>query len=350
MMSNNEISYKNSGVDIDEGNRFVSLIKQNVESTKIPGVMGGIGGFAGLFNLSNFKGMEEPVLVSGTDGVGTKLRIAIDAAKYDTVGIDLVAMSVNDLIVTGAKPLFFLDYLATGKLLPERMSDVVAGISAGCREAECALLGGETAEMPGMYEGDDFDLAGFAVGIVDKAKIIDGTSIKPGDVIVGVNSSGFHSNGYSLVRKIVDTLNLNLSDILYDEVTVAEALLMPTKLYVKVVQAVLNSGVNVKGMVHITGGGFYDNIPRVLPANVDAMLDVAGVELPKPIARIMELAPNIDQHELYRVFNMGIGYVFVVDEKDAQAVIDVANKMGEKAWQIGTVVEGEGEVAIRGID
>ncbi len=346
----NENSYKNSGVDIDEGNRFVSLIKKSVESTKIDGVMGGIGGFAGLFNLKNFKDMQEPILVSGTDGVGTKLRIAIDSNIYDTVGIDLVAMSVNDLLVTGAKPLFFLDYMATGKLLPEKMSEVVKGISAGCVEAECALLGGETAEMPGMYHGDDFDLAGFAVGIVDKAKIIDGSTIKKGDAIVGVGSSGFHSNGFSLVRKVVENAGLSVNDKFTDDKTVAEALLTPTKLYVKLVQAVINSGINIKGMVHITGGGFYDNIPRVLPNNVNANLDIEDIELPPAIKALVELAPDIAQHELYRVFNMGVGYVFIVEEKDAQSIIDIANKMGDKAWKIGSIIEGSGEVTIKGID
>lgn len=351
MTTSNEQSYKNSGVDIDEGNRFISLIKKSVESTKVDGVMGGIGGFAGLFNLSNFKDMEEPILVSGTDGVGTKLRIAIDTGKYDTVGIDLVAMSVNDLIVTGAKPLFFLDYLATGKLLPERMSEVVKGISEGCIQANCGLLGGETAEMPGMYSGDDFDLAGFAVGIVDKAKIIDGSKVKSGDVIIGVSSSGFHSNGYSLVRNVVfEQAGLDINAPFIDNMTVGEALLTPTKIYVKLVQEVLASGIDVKGMVHITGGGFYDNIPRVLPDGIGATIDVSSVELPPVISKLVDIAPNIRQHELYRVFNMGVGYIFIVDESEADNIIKVADKLGEKAWRIGTTNDSDSEIVIKGID
>lgn len=341
--------YRQSGVNIDEGNRFVSLIKSLVESTKINGVIGGIGGFAGLFSLAEFKDMEEPVLVSGADGVGTKLKVALMSEKYDTVGIDLVAMSVNDLLVTGAKPLFFLDYVAVGKLVPERMKDVVLGVSEGCRQAGCALLGGETAEMPGLYSNNDFDLAGFAVGIIDKKKIVDGSNISEGDVIIGLSSSGFHSNGYSLLRNVLfNDLNYKASDIFYDNVTVADALLTPTKIYSKVVQHI-TSKVEVKGMVHITGGGFYDNIPRVLPKDISAEIDISNVELPKVIKRFQEVS-DIDKHELYRVFNMGVGYIFVVNAKDKDAVIKAAEEQGEKAFVIGKTVKGSKDIKIKGID
>lgn len=341
--------YRQSGVNIDEGNRFVLLIKSSVESTKINGVIGGIGGFAGLFSLAEFKDMEEPVLVSGADGVGTKLKVALMSEKYDTVGIDLVAMSVNDLLVTGAKPLFFLDYVAVGTLVPETMKDVVLGVSEGCRQAGCALLGGETAEMPGLYANKDFDLAGFAVGIIDKKKIIDGSNIKEGDVIIGLSSSGFHSNGYSLLRNILfNDLNYKASDIFYDDVTVAEALLTPTKIYSSVVQHV-TSKVDVKGMVHITGGGFYDNIPRVLPKDIACEIDISEVEMPKVIKRFTEVS-DIDKHELYRVFNMGVGYIFVVDEKDKENVIKAAAEKGEKAFVIGKTCKGNNDVKIKGID
>lgn len=341
--------YRQSGVNIDEGNRFVSLIKSSVESTKINGVIGGIGGFAGLFSLAEFKDMEEPVLVSGADGVGTKLKVALMSEKYDTVGIDLVAMSVNDLLVTGAKPLFFLDYVAVGTLVPETMKDVVLGVSEGCRQAGCALLGGETAEMPGLYANKDFDLAGFAVGIIDKKKIIDGSNIKEGDVIIGLSSSGFHSNGYSLLRNVLfNDINYKASDIFYDDVTVAEALLTPTKIYSSVVQHI-TSKVDVKGMVHITGGGFYDNIPRVLPKDIACEIDISKVEMPKVIKRFTEVS-DIDKHELYRVFNMGVGYIFVVDEKDKENVIKAAAEKGEKAFVIGKTCKGNNDVKIKGID
>lgn len=341
--------YRQSGVDIDEGNRFISLIKSSVESTKINGVIGGIGGFAGLFSLAEFKNMEEPVLVSGADGVGTKLKVALMSEKYDTVGIDLVAMSVNDLLVTGAKPLFFLDYVAVGKLIPETMKDVVVGVSAGCKEAGCALLGGETAEMPGLYVNKDFDLAGFAVGIADRKKIIDGSTIKEGDILIGLSSSGFHSNGYSLLRNVLfNDMGYKATDIFYDNVTVSDALLIPTKIYAKAVQKVISS-VNVKGMVHITGGGFYDNIPRVLPKNISAEIDVTGIDLPKVISKFAEVS-NIDKHELYRVFNMGVGYIFVVSPEDKDMAIKAAEEAGEKAFVIGKAVKGENIVKIKGID
>lgn len=344
------MDYKKSGVNIDEGNRFVSLIKQAVDSTKIQGVSGGIGSFAGFFSLAAFKDMKEPVLVSGTDGVGTKLKIAVMAEKYDTVGIDLVAMSVNDLAVTGAEPLFFLDYIATGKLVPEKMYKVVEGIAEGCRQAGCAILGGETAEMPGMYSGEDFDLAGFAVGIADKPKIIDGSRVKKGDKIIGISSSGFHSNGYSLLRKILfDKMKLSPSSIFAEDMTLADSLLIPTKIYVKSVKGVKNAGIDIKAMAHITGGGFYDNIPRVLPKNISANIDISSVKLPPVIEKFKSVA-DIEPRELYRVLNMGVGFIFIVSPQDEEKTLETLLKAGEKAWPIGETVEGSYGVKIKGID
>ena len=341
--------YSQSGVDIDEGNRFVELIKESVHSTKINGVLGGIGGFAGLFSLAEFKDMKEPVLVSGADGVGTKLKVAIVCHKYDTVGIDLVAMSVNDILVTGATPLFFLDYVAVGKLIPESMKDVVVGVANGCKLAGCALLGGETAEMPGLYSNNDFDIAGFAVGILDKEKMIDGKTIKEGDAIIGVQSSGFHSNGYSLLRNVLfNDLGYKVTDIFYDDVNLGDALLTPTKVYTKVVKSVLKD-VNVKGMVHITGGGFYDNIPRVLPENTGAEIFLDNVEMPNVIKKFVEVT-DIDKKELYRVFNMGVGFIFVVDSKDKDTVLNKISEAGETGFYIGNIVKGSKEVKIKGID
>lgn len=348
-MENN--AYLSSGVNIDEGNRFVSLIKQEVNSTKTDNTISSIGGFAGLFDITSFKEMENPVLVSSTDGVGTKLKIAIQSGKVDTVGIDLVAMSVNDLIVLGATPLFFLDYIATGSLASEQMAEVVKAIASACRECNMALLGGETAEMPGMYQVGDFDLAGFAVGIVDKSKIIDGSTIKEGDILIGISSSGFHSNGYSLVRKIVSEKGLDYKSIFYGDVTVAEALLIPTNLYVNIVKSVLEK-VNVKGMVHITGGGFYDNIPRVLPDGLGAELDISSVKLPKPIEKLLKNV-EISKHELYRVFNMGVGFVFIVAKEDREAVFKKAKEFNLDAYLLGSVVKTknkEERIKIKGID
>ncbi len=348
MRKNIGTDYKNSGVDIDEGNRFVSLIKNAVNSTKNQGVIGSIGGFAGFFDLKPFMDMKEPVLVSGADGVGTKLKVAIMAESYKSVGIDLVAMSVNDVAVTGAKPLFFLDYLATGKLIPEKMSQVVEGIADGCRQAGCALLGGETAEMPGMYAGDDFDLAGFAVGIVDKSKIIDGSLIDENCHIVGISSSGFHSNGYSLLRNVLfNKLKMKPEDNFVGKLSVSESLLIPTKIYVKLAQKVMEN-TEVLGMVHITGGGFYENIIRVLPKNIGATIDVSDVEMPEVIKKFTEIS-QVDKKELYRVLNMGVGYIFVVNKNNSQKVIDIANEMGENAWIIGETVKGNG-IKIKGID
>lgn len=344
-----KIDYKSSGVDIDEGNRFVKIIKNIVESTYNKNVLGSIGGFAGFFDISMAKDMKEPVLVSSTDGVGTKLKIAIDTGIVDTVGIDLVAMCVNDLIVTGAKPLYFLDYMATGALNPEKMADIVKGIADGCRQSGSALIGGETAEMPGMYADGDFDLAGFSVGILDKAKVIDGSTIKPGDAIIGLASSGMHSNGYSLARKIFfQELKKKPEDIIYDGKTVAEVLLTPTQIYVKPILKLIED-VNVKGMANITGGGFYDNIPRCMPENTVAVIDKNSYEQ-IPLFKFINELGIVEERELYRVFNMGIGYIAVTAKEDAQKAVESLADSGINAYVIGEVAEGTEEVIIKGID
>jgi len=344
-VSENRLDYKNSGVDIDEGNRFISVIKKTVESTYNKNVLGSIGGFAGFFDISAAKGMEQPVLVSGTDGVGTKLKVAIDTGILDTVGIDLVAMCVNDIIVTGAKPLFFLDYMATGKLSPEKMAKVVEGIAEGCRQAGSPLIGGETAEMPGMYSGEDFDLAGFAVGILDKPKAITGERISKGDVLVGLPSSGLHSNGYSLARKLFfDNLKMKPDDVLYDDVLLKDALLAPTKIYVQQVLKLIESGVDIKGMVHITGGGFYDNIPRVLPEGIGAKINPDAFPTPGLYKFILEKS-GIEEKELYRVFNMGIGFIIIMAQSEAEKCMSLVSD----ACVIGTVTDS-GEIEIEGIN
>jgi phosphoribosylformylglycinamidine cyclo-ligase len=343
-VSDNKLDYKNSGVDIDEGNRFVSTIKQTVESTYNKNVLGSIGGFAGFFDISAAKDMQEPVLVSGTDGVGTKLKVAIDTGILDTVGIDLVAMCVNDIIVTGAKPLFFLDYMATGKLETEKMAEVVKGIAEGCNQAGSPLVGGETAEMPGMYAEEDFDLAGFAVGILDKPKAITGENIKPGDVLVGLSSSGLHSNGYSLARKLFfDNLGMSPDDVLYDDVQLKTALLAPTKIYVPQVMKLIDEGVDIKGMVHVTGGGFYENVPRVLPDGICVRINPDNFPLPGLYKFILEKS-GIEAKELYRVFNMGIGFIMIMEETEARRT----TKLLEDAMVIGSVTDS-GEVEIEGI-
>jgi len=339
------LDYKKSGVDIDEGNRFVSVIRETVESTYNQNVLGSIGGFAGFFDISAAKDMEEPVLVSGTDGVGTKLKVAIETGILNTVGIDLVAMCVNDIIVTGAKPLFFLDYMATGKLSSKKMAQVVEGIAEGCRQAGSPLVGGETAEMPGMYAGDDFDLAGFAVGILDKPKAITGKEIRSGDVLVGLPSSGLHSNGYSLARKLFfEELGMKPDDILYGDVKLKHAMLEPTRIYVRQIQNVLESGIDIKGMVHVTGGGFYENIPRVLPEGAGVSIDPKTFPVPGIYKAIMGKS-GIDARELYRVFNMGIGFIMVM----SQAEGDKCKALIDDACVIGSVTE-TGKVEIEGIN
>jgi phosphoribosylformylglycinamidine cyclo-ligase len=344
-VSENRLDYKQSGVDIDEGNRFVSIIKRTVESTFNKNVMGSIGGFAGFFDIADAKNMEHPVLVSGTDGVGTKLKVAIETGILDTVGIDLVAMCVNDIIVTGAKPLFFLDYMATGKLSPEKMAKVVEGIAEGCRQAGSPLVGGETAEMPGMYLGDDFDLAGFAVGILDKPKAVTGERIVAGDVLVGLPSSGLHSNGYSLARKLFfEKLAMKPDDVLYDNVKLKDALLTPTRIYVPQVLELLAKGIDIKGMVHVTGGGFYDNIPRVLPEGKGVFVKPDAFPVPGIYKFIIEKS-GIEQKELYRVFNMGIGFIMIMEQAQAAECLGILHD----ACIIGEVTDN-GEVVIEGIN
>jgi phosphoribosylformylglycinamidine cyclo-ligase len=345
---NKSLSYKDAGVDIDAGNALVNNIKGVVKKTRRPEVMSGIGGFAGLCSLpTKYK---EPILVSGTDGVGTKLRLAMDLNKHDTIGIDLVAMCVNDLIVCGAEPLFFLDYYATGKLNVEVATNVVTGIGEGCIQSGCALVGGETAEMPGMYSGEDYDLAGFCVGVVEKAELIDGSKVKAGDVIIGLRSSGVHSNGYSLVRKVIEVGNADLNQDL-DGQTLGDALLAPTRIYVKPILKMLET-IDAHSICHITGGGMYENIPRVLPEGTKCILDSAAWDRPAVFDWLQEKG-NIDWHEMHLTFNCGLGMIVVVDEKDAQQTIDILTAEGEAATLVGRIEQaGENDelVIVKGVD
>lgn len=339
-MNNSSITYKDAGVDIEAGNSFVNLIKPLVKSTFRPEVMTEIGGFGGLFSLNSSK-YKNPVLVSGTDGVGTKLKLAFLADKHDTVGIDLVAMCVNDIIVQGAEPLFFLDYLATGRLLPEKGAQIVAGIAEGCRQAGCALIGGETAEMPGFYSDGEYDLAGFTVGVVDRDKIIDGSGISVGNKLIGIASSGLHSNGYSLARKLLfEQRGLSIDSILPETgKTVAEELLVPTRIYVRSVLNLLKD-YSIFGMAHITGGGLLENIPRVLPKGCCAQINLNSWQKPV-LFDLLQQAGNVEQSEMYRTFNMGIGMVLSVSEKDAEDMICRLNGLNDKAWVIGEVIACE---------
>jgi len=335
-MKDPSLFYKDAGVDIDGANLFVEKIKPLVKSTFRKEVLGNIGGFGALFHLdiSRFK---YPVLVSCTDGVGTKLKIAHWMGKHDTIGIDLVAMNVNDLIVQGAEPLFFLDYMAIGKMDVDRNIAIIQGISKGCTDAGCALIGGETAEMPGFYKEDEYDLAGFAVGVVDREKIIDGSGVRVGDVLIGIASSGIHSNGYSLVRKVVfEKSGLSVTDRMPGMgVTVGEELLRPTRIYVKPVLNLIKS-FNIKGIVHVTGGGFYDNIPRILPDPCRALIHKGTWEVP-PVFNTLQEMGNIEEKEMFRVFNMGVGMILIAPEKESEEILDRLSVLGEKGWVIGTV-------------
>ena len=335
-LSDQRITYKDAGVDIAAGNSFVNMIKPLVKSTFRPEVMAEIGGFGGLFSLNASK-YKNPVLVSGTDGVGTKLKIAFMADFHETVGIDLVAMCVNDIIVQGAEPLFFLDYLATGRLLPEKAASIVKGIAEGCRQAGCALIGGETAEMPGFYADEEYDLAGFAVGVVDRDNIIDGSCIAVGNRLIGIASSGLHSNGYSLARKLVfERMGLSIDSQLPGiGRTVAEELLTPTRIYVRSVMNLLKD-FRINGIAHITGGGLLENIPRILPRGCRAMVHLPSWERPLLFELLAE-AGNVERHEMYRTFNMGIGMVLAVAERDVEDMIDRLNGLGERAWVIGEI-------------
>jgi phosphoribosylformylglycinamidine cyclo-ligase len=330
-----KVTYKQAGVDIDRANRLVGDIKKLVRSTKVSGCMGTIGGFGGLFDPAK-TGIKNPILVSSTDGVGTKLKIAQIAGVHDTIGIDLVAMCVNDVVCLGAKPLFFLDYFATGKLENKHLTDIIKGIAKGCRDAGCVLLGGETAEMPGVYPKGEYDLAGFCVGAVDRKRVINGTGVKPGDVVLGLASSGAHSNGYSLIRRIFTKKQLK---------KYKKLLLKPTRVYVKPVLEVIRK-TRVNGIVHITGGGFYDNIPRVLPRGVSALIEKGSWKAPKIFDLIRENA-DINEKELYRTFNMGVGMVLILSEKDALKAGHILRKKYRiKSWIIGDIVKGKRKVEI----
>ena len=335
------LDYKSAGVDIEAGYRSVELMKQYVQSTMRPEVMGGLGGFSGAFSLAAIKDMEDPVLLSGTDGVGTKLKLAFLMDRHDTVGIDCVAMCVNDVACAGGEPLFFLDYIACGKNEPEKIAQIVKGVCDGCSQAGAALIGGETAEMPGFYPVDEYDLAGFAVGVADRKDLIDGSTIRPGDVLVGIASSGVHSNGFSLVRKLFGVNEETLKEYIPElGETLGEALLRPTKIYVKALRAVREAGVRIKGCSHITGGGFYENIPRMLPEGVRAQVRKDSYEVPA-IFRIMQTRGQLEEHMMYNTFNMGIGMVLALDPADADTAVSALEAAGEKAFKIGTVIEGD---------
>ena len=337
-------SYKEAGVDVTAGYKAVELMKQHVARTMTSGVLSGIGGFGGLFEL-DMTGITKPVLVSGTDGVGTKLKIAFLMDKHDTVGIDCVAMCVNDIICCGAKPQFFLDYIAVGKNYPEKIAQIVSGVAEGCVQSGCALIGGETAEMPGFYPVDEYDLAGFSVGVVDKDKILDPSTQKAGDVMIAIKSSGVHSNGFSLVRKVFSVDEKTLS-VHYDELgkTLGETLLTPTKIYVKAVMSLLDS-VKVKAISHITGGGFYENIPRMLPEGIRAVVKKDSYEIPA-IFNLIAKTGNIAEEMMYNTFNMGIGMVVAVDEKDVDATIKAMKEAGDEAFVVGYVEAGEKGVTL----
>ena len=335
------MDYKSAGVDIEAGYKSVELMKKYVKETMRPEVLGGLGGFSGAFSLAGIKDMEDPVLLSGTDGVGTKLKLAFLMDRHDTVGIDCVAMCVNDVACAGGEPLFFLDYIACGKNYPEKIADIVKGVCEGCNQSGAALIGGETAEMPGFYPEDEYDLAGFAVGVADRKNMITGENIAAGDALVGIASTGVHSNGFSLVRKVFDVNKENLQ-VYYDELgeTLGEALLRPTRIYVKALKAVKEAGITVKGCSHVTGGGFYENIPRMLP-------DGARAEIRKdsypvlPIFRLLQKTGNIEEHMMYNTFNMGIGMVLALDAADAEKAVAALEAAGEKAYVIGKVISGE---------
>jgi len=337
------MTYKSAGVDVEEGQRAVQFMKDHVKSTFNSQVMQEIGGFAGLFAL-DLEGIKEPVLVSGTDGVGTKLKLAFILDKHDTIGQDCVAMCVNDILCQGARPLFFLDYIATGRLRAEKIAHIVKGVADGCKMSGAALIGGETAEMPGFYQDEEYDMAGFAVGIVDKSKIITGADIKPGNIIIGIASSGIHSNGFSLVRKLfVEDNKFAMEDKLEGlSKTLGETLIEPTKIYVKSVLEVLKN-IDVKGITHITGGGFYENVPRVLPDNIDAHINLGTWDMPAIFDRIQEIG-NIESNEMYKTFNMGIGMMLIVEEKDVETTQEILKSMGEESFVIGKTSEGNKQV------
>ena len=340
------MDYKNAGVDIEAGYRSVELMKKYVQGTMRPEVLTGLGGFSGAFSMEAFKNMEKPVLVSGTDGVGTKLKLAFLMDRHDTVGIDCVAMCVNDIACAGGEPLFFLDYIACGKNYPEKIASIVSGVADGCRQSHAALIGGETAEMPGFYPEDEYDLAGFAVGVVDEKNIITGKDIKPGDVLTGLASSGVHSNGFSLVRSIFkmdrDTLGTYHDGL---GKTLGEALLTPTKIYVNALSAIKGAGVTIKGCSHITGGGFYENVPRMLPDGRHAVISKDSYRVPE-IFRMLAAEGNVEEKMMYNTYNMGIGMVLAVDPAEADRLVQAAESAGETAYIIGEIRDGEKGVTL----
>jgi phosphoribosylformylglycinamidine cyclo-ligase len=343
------LTYRAAGVDVEAGEEAVRLIKEDVESTYIPGVLGSLGGFAGLFELP--KGLEDPVLVSGADGVGTKILLAQETGRLNTVGIDLVAMSVNDVLTVGARPLFFLDYVAVGRLQPNEMAQLVAGVAEGCRQAGCALIGGEMAEMSGLYAPGEFDLAGFCVALAERKKLIDGSRVKEGDMVLGLASSGVHSNGYSLVRKILEKGGIRLSEVLPGTTggSAGEVLLTPTRIYVRSVLRLLEKGVVVKGMAHVTGGGIAGNLSRVIPEGLSAHLHVDRWAVP-PVFTALEALGDVSRKEMFLAFNMGLGFLLVVPEADAERALGLLKEAGEQAAVVGEISAGPERVVLEGVE
>ncbi|MGN0293794.1 MAG: phosphoribosylformylglycinamidine cyclo-ligase [Lachnospiraceae bacterium] len=340
------MDYKNAGVDIEAGYKSVELMKKHVKETMRPEVLGGIGGFSGAFSMDAFKNMEHPTLVSGTDGVGTKLKLAFIMDKHNTVGIDCVAMCVNDIACAGGEPLFFLDYIACGKNYPEKIADIVSGVAEGCKQAGAALIGGETAEMPGFYPVDEYDLAGFSVGVVDQKDLITGESLAEGDILIGMASSGVHSNGFSLVRSVFEMTKESL-DTYYDELgaTLGETLLAPTKIYVKALKSIKDASVKIKACSHITGGGFYENVPRMLSDNTHAVIEKNSYPVP-PIFPLMQKKGEIEEKIMYNTFNMGIGMVVAVSPEDADKTMEAIRAAGEAPYVIGKITAGEKGVTL----
>ena len=340
------MDYKNSGVDIEAGYKSVELMKEHVKGTMRPEVLGGLGGFSGAFSMAAIKDMENPVLLSGTDGVGTKIKLAFLLDKHDTIGIDCVAMCVNDVACAGGEPLFFLDYIACGKNYPEKIATIVRGVEEGCKQAGCALIGGETAEHPGLMPEDEYDLAGFAVGVVDQKDIITGADLKAGDVLIGMASSGVHSNGFSLVRKIFRMTEQSLRTYI-DELgtTLGDALLVPTRIYVKALKSIKDAGVRVKACSHITGGGFYENIPRMLPEGKHAVIEKNSYPIP-PIFTLMAREGNVEEHMMYNTYNMGLGMVLAVDPADVDKTMQAIRAAGDTPYVVGKITDGEKGVTL----
>lgn len=340
------MDYKHAGVDIEAGYRSVELMKKHVKETMRPEVLGGLGGFSGAFSMNAFKNMEDPVLLSGTDGVGTKIKLAFLMDKHDTVGIDCVAMCINDVVCAGGEPLFFLDYIACGKNYPEKIAAIVGGVAEGCKQAGAALIGGETAEHPGLMPADEYDLAGFAVGVVDRKDLITGENIKAGDTLIGMASSGIHSNGFSLVRKVF-RMSEEALNTYYDNLgcTLGEALIVPTKIYVKALKSIKDAGVTIKGCSHITGGGFYENIPRMLPDGVRAVIKKDSYPI-LPIFKMLQVEGNITEEMMYNTYNMGLGMVLAVDPADVDKTMEAIRTAGEEPYVVGTVESGEKGVTL----